>query len=651
MTDRSDLANWRILIMDDNPAIHEDFRKIFVDGSTCDGAAGLSEMETALFGEVEARVIRPQFEPTYATQGKQGVELAQQAVKSGAPYAVAFVDMRMPPGWDGLETIERLWEIDPQIQVVICSAYSDYPWNDVLTRLRHEDRLLIVKKPFDAAEIQQCANALSRKWQNERMLKRYIEGLETVVADRTEGLEVANRQLRHLASHDALTGLSNRLLLDDRLAHAIALAEREQHQFAVLMIDLDRFKKINDSLGHRAGDDLLREVAKRLKGIVRPVDTTARVGGDEFVILLCGPVNEPEALELGLRAISVLESPVKLAGIDVHISLSIGLALYPMDGTTAEMLIAHADAALYCAKERGRNNLQRYSVEMSTSTQENVKFESELHQALARNQFELHYQPKVDTATHEIHSAEALIRWRHPERGLVPPDEFIPLADQCGLIDSIGEWVLGEACRQAKAWQREGLPPLRIAVNLAPSQFRLSNVVGQIRHALAVADLEPWFLELELTESALMSDAEESIAILEAISQMGVLVSVDDFGTGYSSMSYLRRFPVDKLKIDRSFISEVTKRPEDASIVRAIISLAHSLHLKVVAEGVETSEQLAFLENLECDQYQGFHFSKALAPIDFAALLRNSTATEATLEKDWAMRTQSKLAAFSRSKR
>jgi diguanylate cyclase len=316
-----------------------------------------------------------------------------------------------------------------------------------------------------------------------------------------------------------------------------------------------------------------------------------------------------------------------------------------------EMLLAHADAAMYCAKERGRNNLQCYSAAMSTSTQEHVKFESDLRQALARGQFELHYQPKVDTATGEVHSAEALIRWRHPERGLILPDQFIPLADQCGIIDSIGGWVLGEACRQAKAWQREGLRPLRIAVNLAPSQFRLANLSEQIGKALATADLEPRFLEVELTESAVMSDAEESVAILEAISRMGVLVSVDDFGTGYSSMSYLRRFPVDKLKIDRSFINDVTKRPEDASIVRAMISLAHSLNLKVVAEGVETPEQLAFLKNLGCDQYQGFHFSAALRPAEFVTLLQTAGATRRTATADWALRTQSKLAAFPSSKR
>jgi EAL domain-containing protein (putative c-di-GMP-specific phosphodiesterase class I) len=310
-----------------------------------------------------------------------------------------------------------------------------------------------------------------------------------------------------------------------------------------------------------------------------------------------------------------------------------------------ETLLARADAAMYSAKERGRNNVQCYAEGMNAVTQERVKLESELHQALRSGQFELHYQPKVDTLSGRVNSAEALIRWRHPQRGLVPPDDFIAVADECGLLDPIGEWVLFEACRQAKAWQREGLRPLRVAVNLAPSQFRLTNLVDQIRRALEAAALEPQFLEVELTESAVMSDAEESIRILEAISRMGVLVSVDDFGTGYSSMSYLRRFPIDKLKIDRCFVEEMTRRPEDASIVRAIISLAHSLHLKVIAEGVETSEQLALLAELGCDQYQGFHFSAALLPERFAALMRQ----EPGLPDDEAARTHSKLAVLVRA--
>ena len=640
MPNEPDLLTHRILVIDDNPAIHQDYRKILV----ADGKALISEAEAGRFGEQQPDTARPRFDMDSAMQGRDGVELARAALAEGRPYSVAFVDMRMPPGWDGLETVEQLWKIDPDVQVVICSAYTDYDWLELLARLGHSDKLIVVKKPFEPIEILQCASALSQKWQNARALKRHVEGLELVVTDRTSGLEAANRQLRHLASHDALTGLPNRLLLDDRIAQAIAHSQRHSHEFAVLVVDLDRFKLINDSLGHRAGDELLREVALRLKSAVRAVDTTARVGGDEFVVLLDGPLTQAEAVEIGTRAIKVMEPSLRLLGIDVHISASIGIAFYPRDGASVDTLLARADAAMYSAKERGRNNLQCYAEGMSTMTQDRVKFESELHEALRNRQFELHYQPKVDTLTGRVDSAEALIRWRHPQRGLVPPNEFISIADECGLLDAIGEWVLFEACRQAKAWQNEGLPSVRVAVNLASSQFRLANLVDQIRRALEASGLNPQLLEVELTETAVMSDAEESIQILEAISRMGVLVSVDDFGTGYSSMSYLRRFPIDKLKIDRCFVDQMTRRPEDASIVQAIISLAHSLHLKVIAEGGETPEQLALLAELGCDQYQGFHFSPALEPTQFLAFVKQSRADARSLTDDEAARTHSKLA-------
>ena len=639
MATDADLLIHRLLMIDDNPRIHEDYRKILA-GRDPDKP---SSAEAALFGE-QAAQEGPAFDVDSAMQGRDGVERARRARDEGRPYSVAFVDMRMPPGWDGLETIEQLWKIDPEVQVVVCSAYTDYDWLELLSRLGHSDKLIVIKKPFEPIEILQSASALSRKWQNARALKHHIESLEHAVTDRTRGLEAANRQLRHLASHDPLTGLPNRLLLDDRVAQAIAQANRQGHEFALLVVDLDRFKLINDSLGHRAGDDLLREVAQRLKSAVRAVDTTARLGGDEFVILVDGPVMRAEAVAIGRRAIDVMRPSMRLLGIDVHISPSIGIAFYPGDGATVDALLARADAAMYTAKDRGRNNVRCYAEGMTTATQDRVRLESELHEALRSGQFELHYQPKVDTASGRINSAEALIRWRHPQRGLVPPKDFIPVAEECGLLDTIGEWVLFEACRQAKAWQQEGLRPMRVAVNLAPSQFRLANLVEQIRKALEAAQLDAQYLEVELTESAVMSDAEESILILESISRMGVLVSVDDFGTGYSSMSYLRRFPIDKLKIDRCFVSEMTRRSEDASIVRAIISLAHSLHLKVIAEGVETPEQLALLTELGCDQYQGFYFSSAVLPARFAELVKNSAATNRTLTEDEAAQTHSKLA-------
>jgi diguanylate cyclase (GGDEF)-like protein len=646
MSDQPLPENRRVLVIDDNPAIHEDFRKIL--DPEPDSSDALAAMELALLGEPVTTTSRPRFEVHSAMQGQEGVGLVQQARAIGRPYAMAFVDMRMPPGWDGLETIQRLWAEDPDVQIVICSAHADYDWADVVATLGHADKLLVVKKPFEPIEVSQCASALTRKWHNEQILRRQVEVLEQVVTTRTEGLEAANRQLRHLATHDSLTGLPNRVLLDDRLSQAIARADRDKRPFAVMLLDLDRFKLVNDSFGHRAGDALLKEVAHRLVGSMRSGDTVARLGGDEFVLILSDASDHEVLDQVARRIVTALEPPVMISDVAIHASSSIGIAIYPRDGGSEETIVAHADSAMYCAKQRGRGQVQYFEPGMAGVMQDKVRLESELHEALATNQLELHYQPKVDTATGAVHGAEALIRWRHPVRGMVPPSEFIPLAEECGFISAIGDWVIHEACRQARAWQLAGLPSLRIAVNVSPSQFRGGNLAHLVASALQKADLDPRFLEIELTETAVMTNPEESIPILETLSRMGVLVSVDDFGTGYSSMSYLRRLPIDKLKIDRSFINEVMSRPDDASIVRAIISLAHSLRLKVVAEGVETSEQLGFLQALGCDQYQGFHFSAAVDATQFAELVRHSRDTESRFMDSDAIRTHSKLATFRR---
>jgi diguanylate cyclase (GGDEF)-like protein len=643
-TNDSPIENIRILITDDNAAIHEDFRRILATAAEDD--ASLAEVENLLFGDPAATPAHhPAYALDFALQGEQAVQSVKRARADGRPYAMAFVDMRMPPGWDGLETIERLWEEDPDVQIVICSAHSDYDWRDIFERLGHSDKLLILKKPFEPIEVLQCASALSRKWQHERALEAHVESLQQVITARTEKLEAANLQLRHLATHDALTGLPNRVLLDDRLAQAIAHADRDAQSFAVLMLDLDRFKLINDSFGHRSGDRVLNEVARRLQGLLRSIDTVARVGGDEFVLVV-SPAARTDAEEIGKRANEMLCAPIQLEGVDLRVSSSIGIAFYPTDGASAESVLAHADAAMYGAKERGRNNYQCYSPGMKSVALERVSLESELHQALKLEQFELFYQPKVDTASGDIHSAEALIRWRHPQRGLIQPLQFIPLAEECGLIHEIGAWVLREACRQCAVWQRAGQLPLRVAVNVAAAQFRRGDLLEVVRGALQESQLDPRFLEIELTESAVMTNPEDSAAVLEQLSRMGVLVSVDDFGTGYSSMSYLRRFPIDKLKIDRSFITDLTTRADDASIVQGIVSLAHSLRLKVVAEGVETIEQLKFLQSVGCDQYQGYHFSPPLPATEFAELVSSWQKAEDRISVDEASRTHSKLAAY-----
>jgi diguanylate cyclase (GGDEF)-like protein len=462
-------------------------------------------------------------------------------------------------------------------------------------------------------------------------------------------LELANAALQHQATHDALTGLPNRLLFVDRLGREIAHAERDGHLFAVLVVDLDRFKVINDTLGHGPGDQLLIEIARRLSSAIRSVDTVARTGGDEFLLLLT-EIREPsDAAVIASKIISELDKSVSIGGAEVHTSASIGISVYPADGLDSDSLVAHADEAMYFAKQAGRNSFQFFRPGMSVFSRERLDLESELRRALPKKQFEVHYQPKIDIATGRMNSVEALLRWRHPTRGLIGPLEFIPLAEETGLMLSIGEWVLREACRQARQWQREGLPFVRVAVNISPIHFRQSKFLDIVRSALLDQDLEPQYLEIELTETTVMDHAENSVHILEELSRMGVIVSIDDFGTGYSSMSYLRRFPIDKLKIDRSFINEMTTNSDAAAIVKAIISLAHSLRLKVVAEGVETAEQLHQLRELGCDQFQGFHRSAAVLPSEIGDFVQANTEGVAQRDQRAFMQTQSKLTVFKRS--
>jgi diguanylate cyclase len=474
----------------------------------------------------------------------------------------------------------------------------------------------------------------------------YDAHLQSRTHSHTRRLEAANAKLQYQATHDALTDLPNRVLFMDRLGREIAHAGRDGHLFAVLLLDLDRFKQINDSLGHGAGDRLLEEVARRLSGAVREVDTVARIGGDEFLLLIADIRDHSDLAAVAAKIGGVLGEPLSVGSAELHTSASIGISMYPADGTTGDDLVARADEAMYFAKQSGRNSYQFFNRTMSVFSQDRLDLENDLRRALPMNQFEVHYQPKSDVASGRVNSVEALLRWRHPRRGLVSPAEFIPLAEENGLILSIGEWVLREACRQAQGWQRMALPFLRVAVNVSPVQFRQSNFLQAVRTALLDFDLEPQYLEIELTETTVMDNAEGSVQILEELSRMGVVVSIDDFGTGYSSMSYLRRFPIDKLKIDRSFISDLTTNSADSSIVQAIISLAHSLGLKVVAEGVETGEQLERLRELGCDQYQGFFRSAAVPAAEIEESIRSGIEAADQFDDVSFTVTQSRLAAF-----
>jgi diguanylate cyclase (GGDEF)-like protein/PAS domain S-box-containing protein len=429
-------------------------------------------------------------------------------------------------------------------------------------------------------------------------------------------------QMTHSAQHDVVTNLPNRLLLSDRITQSIALACRQHRPLAVIFLDLDRFKYINDSLGHAIGDELLQSVSSRLLASVRGSDTVSRLGGDEFVILLSEITQPVDAAKSAKKILLALGAPHSIGGQDVHIVGSIGISVYPEDGEDAETLIKNADTAMYNAKESGRNNFQFFKAEMNLKAVERQSLEGSLRRALEREEFLLHYQPKVNLETGEITGVEALVRWQQSDRGLLPPSQFVSIAEDCGLIIQIGRWVLHEACRQAREWQDAGLPFKRVSINVSAVEFRDKSFVECVRAILSETGLEARYLDLELTEGVLMEDAESTAAILHQLKTMGLHLAVDDFGTGYSSLSYLQQFPIDVLKIDQSFVHRITSDPDDSAIVSAIIDMGKNLKLRVIAEGVETHEQLAFLQAQHCAEGQGYLFSRPLAAAQFAQLLQ-----------------------------
>lgn len=444
-----------------------------------------------------------------------------------------------------------------------------------------------------------------------------------IAVDISERLETRER-IRQLAYFDPLTHLPNRRLLQDRVVQALSSAEREGNQLGLLFIDLDQFKKINDSLGHSAGDRLLSEVARRILACVRRADTVARLGGDEFVVLLQKASAEGCA-EVSRKILDAVSRPFLFDQHELGVTPSLGISLYPQDGGDFETLLKHADTAMYHAKEAGRNTYQFFADEMNAAALERLVLENSLRRGLERGEFVLHYQPLISVADGRIVGAEALVRWLHPEQGLISPARFIPVAEQSGLIVPIGEWVLREACRQNQAWQNAGLPGISMAVNISSVQFHGSKNQSFVQYVQSVIDqsgLAAEFLELELTEGILMGHGPETVDTLDRLSEIGVKLAIDDFGTGYSSLSYLRRFPIDKLKIDQSFIRDIASSPDDWAIVCAIISMGHSLRLAVIAEGVEQASQREMLTEQGCDEVQGYHFSRPLPAEQFAELLR-----------------------------
>jgi len=442
---------------------------------------------------------------------------------------------------------------------------------------------------------------------------QYLLGISEDITERKR----AEEQLKHLAQYDSLTGLPNRNLFRDRLSLTMARARRSGRMLALMFLDIDRFKEINDSLGPTVGDEVLQATAGLLRQSLRDVDTIARLGGDEFTIIIENLAHADQASFVAQKIQKALADPLVTQGREIFVTASIGITLYPGDAADLDSLLQAADIAMYRAKEEGRNTYAFYAREMNARAVERLKMENLLRYAIERQELLLHYQPKVAVATGKIVGAEALCRWNSRELGRVPPSDFVPLAEKSGLIAPIGEWVLRTACSQSKAWQDEGLPPILMSVNLSPRQLRQKDLVEMVAAVLDDARLPAHLLELEITESMIMQESENVTAILRRLHELGIQLSVDDFGTGYSSLAYLKRFPVQKLKIDQSFVRDLTTDADDASIVKAVVVIAKSLGLKVVAEGVETQAQLAFLSKLECDEYQGYYFSEPVPAAEF----------------------------------
>ena len=543
--------------------------------------------------------LKDRYRIQVANSGAKALEI----VHGSTPPDLILLDVLMPE-MDGYEVCRRIKSTPegkniPVIFVTVADAVREKLKGFELGAADY------ITKPFDIDEVR----ARVRTHLELTRLRRFFEDL---VAQRTAMLQVSEEKYRILAHRDPLTGLPNRMLLAELLAHTIQHSERAHTQFALLSLDLDNFKTINESLGHSRGDQLLVEVGKRLQRLLPDSDAIARTGGDEFEIILEHKENIPWVDLLAQRMIDALGDPFILDGHSVYVGASIGIALYPADGTSVETLQSNADAALHQAKAHGRGVMRFFSPEMSSRAKTRLTLEADLRHAFDHDEFRLYYQPQVDLLSGRIVGLEALVRWEHPVRGIIPPDEFIPLAEESGLIVRLGDWVLHEACRQIKLWSTAGLAPRQTAVNVSAVQLSRGNLVESVRHALELSGIVPEQLELEITESFVMVDREQSFKSLAEIKALGVRLSIDDFGTGYSSLAYLQQLEVHKLKVDMSFVRDMLTNSGNASIVKAVIALGHSLGLEIIAEGVEEEEQAAHLRALQCDVIQGYLISRPL---------------------------------------
>lgn len=505
-------------------------------------------------------------------------------------------------GMSGLELVPHVHSLSPDSVVLMISGKSNI---ETAIEAMHAGAFDYIMKPFDIRHVEA---AVERALKQRLLLaekRRYRDELEKLLQERTAEVD-------RLAYYDTLTSLPNRTLFEDRLTQAVALAQRADKRVAVLFIALDQLKKVNDTLGHRAGDQLMQQVAVRLRGCVTESDTVARFGGDQFVLMMPEIERTKDAVDVIASIQEALNPSFNLDRQELFATASVGVSFFPDDGKETSSLVKNAGAALYRAKKSGGNEYRFYTADMHAKATKRFELETSLRHALDNHEFLLHYQPRVAIDSLRIVGVEALVRWQHPQLGLVPPGDFIPLAEETGLILPIGEWVLREACRQNREWQDKGFARMRVGVNISARQFQQHHLAETVMRILEEAELGPEFLELELTESSIMSNAEATIVVLTKLQTKGVAISVDDFGTGFSSLSYLKRLPIDSLKVDQSFVRELATDPDDAALVMAIVSLAHTLRLRVVAEGVETQEQLRFLRLLRCDEIQGYLISKPL---------------------------------------
>ena len=616
----------RVLVVDDEQAVLDAYRQVLGQASRGAEQDAIDALRAKLFLASAGAAVAAgsatrarQFEPVFCSGAEAAVEAVREACGAQRPFAVAFLDMRMPPGPDGAWAAARIREIDPRLEIVICTAYSDVDPLEIGQRVPPEDKLFYLQKPFHPHEVRQMALALGEKRANEE------------------------RRLTEVTDFDRLTGLANRTRFLARLKQAVGTAQQRQSALAVLCLDLDNFRRVNDVLGHIVGDEMMRSVAQRLQEILRreartagvtlgdiAADDIARVGGDQFMILLQGIGDPQQASAVAALLTRPLASSAPAEPSPVTLTASVGIALYPSDSADEEELFRHSGIAMYNAKRQGRGQFARFGHAMSDGAQTRLSLERQLEAALSRNEFSLHYQPQFNLGTGRISGLEALLRWSNAELGVISPDEFIPLAEETGLIEPIGAWVLQTACRQFREWQDLGLAPGRIAVNVSARQFSGEQFCAQVEQTLRESGLAPSCLELEVTESLMMKDEAHTAQMLTQLRNIGVSIAIDDFGMGYSSLGRLSELSVNRLKIDRSFVQSADSLGRNATIVTAIVAMARALGVEVVAEGVENFSQLLHLQDQQCNEAQGFLLSKPLHVAEATDLLERLEASTAT---------------------